>query len=233
MSDQNSTANQLDFSSVLAAAAHDMKNSLCLLLQAIEDLSHQLPDDNDKARNQVASVHYEASRLNTNLVQMLSLYRSELDALPITVDECFISDLFEDVIGANRLYTEQKSIQVDIEVDNDLTWYLDSELVFLLVNDVVINALRYGTSRIRLSAHSENQQLVMRVEDDGPGYPQEMLDKSLAQLSEFQVSQGRTGLGLYFARLIVEAHCRGQHTGKISLSNGGMLGGSVFEVKLP
>lgn len=223
----------IDFSTVLAAAVHDMKNSLFLLIQSIENLSKTLAPDNEEARNQVASVHYEATRLNTNLVQILSLYRAELEKLPITVDECFIKDLIEDIIGSNTLYINQKSIEMVIDIDDDLNWYLDSELIFILINDVIINAMRYGTSVIKISATTDVDYLTLCVEDDGAGYPDSMLNKSHFELADFELSQGRTGLGLFFAKLIASAHSQGDKVGDIALSNGGALGGSVFQVKIP
>lgn len=233
MSDPRQVTSSIDFSSVLAAAVHDMKNSLFLLIQSIEALSEAIPQDNHNAQEQVANVHYEASRLNTNLVQVLSLYRAELESLPITVDECFIKDLVEDVVGSNTLYVNQKHIDIAIDIDDDLSWYLDQELIYLLLNDVIINAMRYGTSKILISAYMNEDFLHMKVEDDGSGYPSTMLTKSHEALNDFELSQGRTGLGLFFAKLIANAHSQGQRAGSISLSNGGKYGGSVFEVKIP
>ncbi len=223
----------IDFSSVLAAAVHDMKNSLFLLLQSIEALSDALPEDNIAAQTQVANVHYEASRLNTNLVQILSLYRAELESLPITVDECFIRDLIEDVLGSNTLYINRKQIKIELDIEDELNWYLDEELIYLLLNDVIINAMRYGTSRMRVSACVISDFLHIKVEDDGRGYPPSMLTKNTEALSDFELSQGRTGLGLFFAKLIANAHSQDDKQGSILLSNGGSYGGSVFEVKIP
>ena len=234
MSSSKRVTSTIDFSSVLAAAVHDMKNSLFLLIQSIETLSDALSPHDTKAREQVASVHYEASRLNTNLVQILSLYRAELESLPITVDESFIKDLVEDVVGSNALYVSQKNIDISIDIEEDLSWYLDSELIYLLLNDVIINAMRYGTSKILVSAHvDDNDFVTLRIEDDGSGYPEDMLSKSHEDLCDFELSQGRTGLGLFFAKLIARAHSQGDKKGTIALSNGGCFGGSVFEVKIP
>ncbi|AXR06545.1 sensor histidine kinase [Salinimonas sediminis] len=234
MPDTPSSAPQnIDFSSVLAAAVHDMKNSLCLLIQSIEQLSETLDPANTQASNQVADVHYEATRLNTSLVQLLSLYRAQLDNLPITVDKCFIADLLEDVMGSVRLYKQRKAFSVEVECDENLSWYLDSELLYLLINDALINALRYGQQRIKLSAFCDDGYLVIKVEDDGNGYPEPMLRQSQTALADCVVSQGRTGLGLFFARLIANAHSQPDKTGSITLSNGGLYAGSVFEVKIP
>ncbi|QPG04290.1 HAMP domain-containing histidine kinase [Salinimonas marina] len=223
----------IDFSSVLAAAVHDMKNSLSLLIQSIEQLSEVIDAADNQANAQVASVHYEATRLNTSLVQLLSLYRTQLDTLPVTVEQCFIADLLEDVMGAVRLYKQHKNVSVSVQCDDDLSWYLDSELVYMLINDAIINALRYGKQHIQVSAFVEHDELVIKVEDDGEGYPLHMLKQSQTRMAEFTLSQGRTGLGIFFARLIASAHTRGQKKGRIILSNGGLYSGSVFEVKIP
>ena len=234
MSSSKQVSSTIDFSSVLAAAVHDMKNSLFLLIQSIETLSETLSPTNIEAKEQVASVHYEASRLNTNLVQILSLYRAELESLPITVDESFIKDLVEDVVGSNALYVAQKNITITTDIEDDLSWYLDSELIYLLLNDVIINAMRYGTSKIQVSATIDaSSYLSIKIEDDGVGYPESMLSKSHEALSDFELRQGRTGLGLFFAKLIARAHSQEDMEGTIALSNGGLLGGSVFEVKIP
>ncbi len=229
----NPPLHNIDFSSVLAAAVHDMKNSLCLLIQSIEQLSETLEEHNPQANAQVASVHYEATRLNTSLMQLLSLYRTQLDNLPVAVDECFIADLLEDVMGAVQLYKQHKAFSVQINCDEQLSWYLDKELVYMLINDAIINALRYGKQYITVSAFVKDEELVIKVEDDGEGYPPHMLKQSQTKLAEFTLSQGRTGLGIFFARLIAGAHTRGQKQGSISLSNGGAYSGSVFEVKIP
>ena len=75
--------------------------------------------------------------------------------------------------------------------------------------------------------------MTIKIEDDGRGYPEAMLTKSHEELCDFELSQGRTGLGLFFAKLIANAHSQGDKVGSIALSNGGSLGGSVFEVKIP
>ena len=233
MNAQKTMASSIDYSSVLAAAVHDMKNSLFMLIQSIDTLSEELTPDNNSAAAQLASVHYEASRLNTNLVQILSLYRAELNSFPITVDECFVTDLLDDVVGSNERYIAQRGIEVTVNADPELNWYFDRELIYLLINDVLVNALRYGKQTIAISATVEENYLVLRVEDDGAGYPQSMLERSHEELNDFQLSQGRTGLGLFFARLIASAHSQSDRKGEISLTNGGTLGGSVFEVKIP
>lgn len=225
--------NTIDFPSVLGAAAHDMKNALCLLLQSLEQLNQAIPTDNPQASQQLANVHYEAARLNTGLVQLLSLYRSKNEPLPLNINECFIDDLIEEVLASNQLYIQQKQIKVDIHIADELAWYLDADLVQLLLNDVLLNAMRYSSANMRLTAGVESDCLVIQLEDDGPGYPAQMLQANQDKIQQADISHGRTGLGLYFARLIAKAHQNQGQLGEITLSNGGHFGGSVFRLKLP
>ncbi len=229
---------ELDFSSIIAVAIHDMKNSLSLLLQSIDNTSDNVEEGNHVAHENINRIRYEASRMNTTLVQILSLYRADNNALPLNVDECFIVDLFEEVIGSNQAYMKSKNIQIHCDVSEDLSWYLDKDLVYLLVHDVLINAIRYGCENIYLQAklvHIDqfSEQLKITVSDDGCGYPQAMLDISEVQLDHFCISEGRTGLGLFFARLIANAHKNKGASGNIKLANDSVSGGSVFELTLP
>jgi K+-sensing histidine kinase KdpD len=223
----------IDFSAVLASAVHDMKNSLCLLTQSIENLGQSIQDTDLISREHLASSHYEAARLNTGLVQLLSLYRAGLDNLPLNIDEYDIEDLIENLVGTNESYLNHKNMILEVNQSADLVWYLDADLISILLNDVLINAMRYSQKNILLSVYVDDQQLVFKVEDDGPGYPESMLKANTINMQHFDIGQGRTGLGLFFARLIAQAHTKGQTKGTISLKNGGSLGGSVFILTLP
>lgn len=229
----HSITENLDFSSVIAVAIHDMKNSLSLLMQTIEQLAKQIPETDTSAREGINNVHYEANRMNITLVQVLSLYRSELDALPVNIDECFIIDILEELVESNRTYINQKDICVTINVHQDLCWFLDRELIYLMVHDVLINAIRYGCDHIEINAQEIDTRLHISVTDDGSGYPETMLEMATVNLSTFCISEGRTGLGLFFARLIAQAHKNKAESGFIKLSNDEKTGGSIFELSLP
>lgn len=223
----------IDFSTVLGSAVHDMKNSLCLLIQSIENLGQSMVNPDVITSEHFASAHYEAARLNTGLVQLLSLYRAGLDNMPLNIDEHYIEDVVEELKACNESYLNHKNMILEVEQSADLVWYLDADLVGILLNDVLINAMRYSKKQIRLSIYQEKEFLIFKVEDDGPGYPQSMLDANIITMQEYDISQGRTGLGLFFARLIAQAHTNEERQGMIKLENGGSLGGSVFELKLP
>ncbi|GAA0857374.1 HAMP domain-containing sensor histidine kinase [Aliiglaciecola litoralis] len=204
-----------------------------MLQQSIDALNLCIGTDNEQAKPMLSTAHYEAARLNTGLVQVLSLYRAEMENLPINEDECFIDDLLEDIFITHENYLGHKNMSLNVEQTPGLVRYLDKELITLLLNDILVNAMRYGQQKLLVSAFEDDGWLVIQVEDDGAGYPTRMLESNSALMQNLKISEGRTGLGLFFARLIAATHRRGDRQGEISFTNGGKLGGSVFTLKLP
>lgn len=98
------------------------------------------------------------------------------------------------------------------------------------LRNLVENGLRYG-GRARVSARVVDGTAHIRVEDDGPGIPEDSLARVFDPFVRLESSRSRetggTGLGLSIARTIVQAH-----GGEISLSNR-PGGGLTAEVTLP
>lgn len=227
------TNRTIDFSTVLASSVHDMKNSLCLLIQSIENLSDKLEMKGAEEAQELAGIHYEASRLNSNLLQILSLYREDCDSLPMNIDEYYLDEVLEELVAKNQLYIDNRQLNVSFEVEEDLVWYFDNELIANLLNDIFVNAMRYCQSTILVKAFEQDGLLKVQIIDDGAGYPANMLDKLLNGPSNFSITMSRTGLGLYFAKLIASKHVQDGRCGKIELENGGLYNGSVFTLTLP
>ncbi|NVK23807.1 MAG: HAMP domain-containing histidine kinase [Gammaproteobacteria bacterium] len=223
----------IDFSTVLASSVHDMKNSLCMLIQSIESLSARMSEKNIEGAQELAQIHYEAARLNTNLLQMLALYRARKDALPVDIDEWYLDEVLEELVAKNTLYIENKNLEVEFDIEDDLMWIFDNDLISNLLNDIFVNAMRYCQKKILLTAHEIDGVLQVQISDDGDGYPDNMLLSSTSRPADIELNLSRTGLGIYFAQMIANAHVRNGKTGNIELQNGGALNGSVFTLTLP
>ncbi len=224
---------KLDFATILAASVHDMKNSLFLLLQSIEQVAEEVKSPQPRSR--LADIHYETQRLNTGLIQLLSLYRQENDSLPVSKEEQFIDELADDIVANNQFYAQHHGVELVVEATHEGSWFFDLNLILVLLNDVVINALRYANQKVQvnLGINRVSNELIIEVLDDGPGYPQSMLDTYQVGPAGVVLSTGRTGLGIYFSHLIAQAHRDNGREGSITLSNDSPLGGSRFTLRLP
>lgn len=222
-----------DFATILSAAVHDMKNSLQLLLQSMSTVAEELGDT--PAARSLADIQYEAQRLNTGLIQLLSLYRNEHTSLPVNLESQLLDELLEDLVADAEFYSNHYAVTIDLDVPANLAWYLDKALVSVLLQDVLINALRYANQRVSVRAFTDEGQLHVEIRDDGPGYPAAVIERiarnaAADEPSSTLLQAGRTGLGLYFAGRIASAHQRQEQSGSIQLGNDR---GSIFTLRLP
>lgn len=227
------TPHKINYSKVLAAVAHDMKNSLTMMFQSLQTLSQQSEQEKIITAAQLSDINYQVQRLNGGLTQIMGLYQAEGDRLMINLQQALISDLIESVICQNDLYTQSTGMICELDVDVDLMWYLDNELISYLLDDVLSNAIRYSKEKIIIRARIINQQLEIDIIDDSNGYPEQMIKAAAAPLHQLDTEYGRMGIGLLFSRLIALSHRQHDVAGEIVLSNNSELGGSAFKIRLP
>ena len=223
----------IEFSTVLASSVHDMKNSVGMLLSSIEAILQHSPPANAIQAKDFSTLHYEASRINGELVQLLTLYRMDNHFLPLRIDQYYVIDVLEEQVARNVHLYETSGVQVELICDDNLYWYYDLDLIGGVIHNIIVNCIRYTQSKLRISAKVVDDFLCVSVADDGVGYPESMLSNPSHGVEDAQFSKGATHLGLYFADLIAGLHVQGNRQGFIELTNGGALGGGVFQLFIP
>lgn len=221
--------NNLDM--LLASCIHDMKNSIIMILNSVDEIQ----DDRDGSSNhekQLANLRYEASRLNNDLMHLLGVYRYEGNTLPLIIDETEVWELLHEVHLRNQVLIEKYGHKFELDCDEDEIWYCDYNLVASVINNIIVNTVRYTQSKILIKASVKNDMLCIQVNDDGSGYPENMLMEPY-EPQGINFRNGSTSLGLYFASCVAKLHRRKDQTGFIELSNGGELGGGLFSIYLP
>ncbi|UZE97408.1 sensor histidine kinase [Alkalimarinus alittae] len=221
-----------DFSMVMASSVHDMKNSLSMLLHSLELISDELPDEMKKS-GKVATLQYEAERVNNDLIQLLGVYRLENDKLSIHIDEHYIRDFLEEQAARYEVLLNSRSIKLNIECDDDLIGYFDRDMIAGIINNTLTNAARYTHDAITLKAYHHEGSTILEVSDNGTGYPASMCKSPGKVFKGIDFETGSTSLGLYFAYQVARLHKQSGQTGNIALENGGDLGGGIFRITLP
>lgn len=223
---------ELDFSFVLASSVHDMKNSLGMLLSSLEEIIEESDSKSDEQKHQISILQYEATRINTELVQLLSLYRFQNQSDVLKIDENYISDTIEDQIARNHMLFKTQDIELVVECEGDLVWYYDNDLIGNVIHNVLVNGTRYASKKMLLNVKLENDFLVIKIADDGNGFPDSMINAASLE-SDAHRDGNSTQLGLFFAAKIAGFHQQKGRKGSIQLSNGGALGGGVFTITIP
>lgn len=223
-----------DFNIILANTVHDMKNSVGMLLAALDEIDSRCPPDKCSSRDQFSQLRYEGKRLSSNLVQVLTLYRINESRYSPNITENDASDVLEECLLDNEGLLALKGIDIDMDCDeDDLQGFFDHDLICGLISSVINNAYKYANRRIRIGAQREEDYLALYVEDDGNGFPAFMLHEGAQDSPAVNFKSGSTGLGLYFAATIAGLHRHEGRQGFIRTRNNGIDGGGRFTLYLP
>mgnify|MGYP001172380836 CR=1 FL=1 len=231
----NMDPDDISFTDLIASSIHDMKNSLNVQISELEKISDQCKKVGDlQAYEDLGSVIYQANRMDSNLIQLLSLYKLDKAIYPIDIAECSMAEVIEDVLLQNKSIMDFKSISLTMDCDADCSWYIERDLVAGVLLNALNNAYQYTRDKIRVAAAIKDGFLELRVEDNGRGYPAFMLrDEAAAAGKGVNFLSGSTGLGFYFSAKVAKMHRNGHRQGMLIIENGGAFGGGCFVVRLP
>ena len=228
----------MNISTFVAAAAHDMKNSVSVIAAYLEDALAQLGQAGDAQPSPAAmstcQALYETQRVNGNLVQLMAIFKLQEGMYPFEPTEVMLDEFADEVLDRVRQLARLKGLELTCVAEEGLPgWFFDHDLVASVVVQCMFNSIRYARRKLRLSLQVREGQLEIEVADDGPGFPDFMLEQGFPSRQGIDLRTGSTGLGLFFSRMAAGLHKRGDRTGSTRLSNGGPLGGGRFVIALP
>ena len=220
------------FEDILASLIHDMKNSLGMVINTLEgldaDLAGAIAD-----RSKITALQHEAKRLNNNLMELLTLYKIENDRIAPNIEELNLGEFLEELAMENLATAEARGTKLSWECDPELNGYFDEGLIRGVINSLIGNGLRYTRGKLLISAGQDEGYLVLRVEDNGAGYPAAMLEAQDVRGSSESLAEGHTQLGIHFAGMVADMHRNRGRSGFVRLTNDHRLGGGCFSIWLP
>lgn len=229
------TAPKLDITTFLVASIHDMKNSISVTTALLEDLMQEAERQGLPIGKPLGQMFYESQRVSNSLMQLVSLYTIDQQFYPFDPKEYSVQEFAEEALARIAPLAQNRGITVQLNCAPELFWFFDRELLFSAVIPALHNGLRYAKAQLLLSIEVTDGLLVLRVEDDGAGYPLSMLEEQTDATPAHGISfaTGSTGLGLYFSSVIARMHRNRGRVGSTRLENGGQFGGGVFLLTLP
>lgn len=196
---------------VLASISHDFRTPLASILGAATSLI----DVGDKlapaARGDLlGQIKQEVEHLDGMVRNLLSMTRIDAGALELRKDWIDLREVADRVVSAARRRGAAQRITVALPADLPLV-HADAILIEQALSNIVGNAVVHTPSAasIAIDADVDRHTVSLRVRDDGPGIPPDLLprvfDKFVSVSAEGDRGE-RTGLGFAIARGIMEAH---------------------------
>ncbi len=210
---------------LLHSVSHELRTPIARLEFALELLDAKTEDPGQRKR--IAAMEGDVRELNDLVNELLDMARlgSEQALRRETVD---VAGLL--AAAAASLPPGAPMLTVEASADGG-TIEADPRLLGRALSNLLRNAQKYAGATIRLSARREAGKLVIAVEDDGPGIPEEERERVFEPFYRLDRSRDRAtggfGLGLSIARKAVLLH-----GGNVTVETS-ELGGASFKLTLP
>lgn len=197
---------------MLAGVSHDLRTPLTRLRLSLE----MLPAT-EEMEPDIHEMTADVQEMERMIGAYLAFARGEGTEQAEQVD---LSALLDDIAARAR----RTGANVTLAVPSGLVLALRVDAVRRAVTNLVENAHRHA-QRMILSAEVQGRSILVTVDDDGPGIPEDRRESVFRPFES--ATEGGTGLGLTIARDIVRAH-----GGDIALGIS-PLGGLRAQVRLP
>jgi signal transduction histidine kinase len=208
----------------LKAPLHALKNLFSAIKQEelpAEEIVELVPDV-------IKDLNY-ATWLTENL---LNWAKTQMHAESMHPHNINVEALLNEVMQQQRLQAELKNITIHKAIEKDLFIYADSDMVKLVVRNVLSNAIKFTPEggRVTIGTNAIHTYVEIFIEDNGDGMDEEALNK--INNNDYFTTRGTaneqgTGLGLMLCKEFLE-----KNKGQLHIeSEKGK--GSVFSFTLP
>jgi chemotaxis family two-component system sensor kinase Cph1 len=197
---------------LVAVVSHDLRNPLgviqmqaAVLLQAVGSGSEEF-----SRRIQTSADHIQRAvrRMNILIRDLLDLAKLEAGRFTLQCSPCQINELIEESLLILRRLAEAKRITLISELRGARV-SADRDRIFQVLSNLIGNAIKFTPERgsIFVRAETSNTEVRVTVSDTGPGIPVHQLANVFDRYWQARRSdQEGSGLGLFIAKGIVEAH---------------------------
>lgn len=192
-----------------ALLVHDLKNPISIVLSNLEFLERS-PRLNDEEREAIDDASIASHRTLRLLANLLDITRSEAGRLVLRRARVKLAELVAPVKERFQRLSAGRNVSMVLSIDPALEVDLDAELMTRVIENVIDNSLRFTPvgGRIVFYARRVDDHVNFGIGNSGPPIPTasrvSIFDK-FAQ-GDSNLRRSNIGLGLYFCRLVAEAH---------------------------
>ena len=195
------------------AIVHDLKNPLTSIMGCLSVLSSDTLDEMHSNKLIAIALHSCRSQLAL-LETLIDTNRLETGEIVLHRRSLSLAALLRECLDGVRGTAASLGVTLEEHVSDNLPDRIgvDSDLFPRVILNILHNALKYTPAggRVVLSAESNGEDFGFTIHDTGIGIPRAHIDRLFEKYYRVeggdQTSRRGSGLGLYFCRLVVEAH---------------------------
>lgn len=213
----------------ISDASHELRTPLTILKGEIE-VALRRERSNAELRAALASAGEETERMTELAEALLVLARSDTDGLPLRLEEVELDRVLARAAERFATSAEHSGAEIVVEAPADQRVTADRSRLEQALDNMLENALRYGSGTVTLAARTNGAGIEIHVTDEGNGFAEEFLPRAFERFS--RADRGRTGDGSGLGLAIVAAIARA-HGGAARARNDPVSGGADVWISLP
>lgn len=213
---------------------HEFKTPLATISLAVDAIRNEkVQADPNKMKYFSGIIKEENIRMNKHVETILQAALMEKQELKLNLVDLHVHDVIQHALDNHQLQLQDKEgvVELHLNAANDLVE--GDEVHFTnMVSNLVDNAIKYSKDKplIRITTHSTNKHVVIRVEDNGIGMSKESLKRIFEKFYRAHTGNLHNvkgfGLGMSYVKTVIDAH-----RGKIKVDS--TLGkGSSFTIEM-
>jgi signal transduction histidine kinase len=220
---------------LFSIVSHDLKNSMSGFSSIVNTINRKYDNfSTDEIKYYIGEISTSANAMKGLLRNLLDWSRSQQNLIKICPSEINVPLLVNECVAQVRQEIRQKEIVLKQDVDDDLTLFNDKNVVYAVVRNVLVNAVKYSFEGGLIEIESKKTDGITKitVKDHGVGMDEEKLallmnPNSFVKSEPGAAGEKGAGLGLMLTRELLE-----KVSGKMEVSS--VKGeGSSFCILLP
>ena len=199
--------NELFKNDFIANISHEIKTPLAIIITYAKALSNNNLNDEER-KEYLDSLKETCNRLNNLVNNILKLNKLENNNLQLDITRFNISDLLANQIVEFEYLMEQKNINLECDIEDDLYIYSEKSYLEIIFSNLISNAIKFTNNdgNIYIALNKINNNYIITIKDDGCG-----MDKYTGEHIFDKFYQGETshskegnGLGLALVKKVID-----------------------------
>ncbi|MBQ4109280.1 MAG: HAMP domain-containing protein [Clostridia bacterium] len=194
----------------VANVSHELKTPITTVKSYVETMIETPDLDNSMRKSFLSVVDKETDRMTRLVQDLLTLSRLDSNMIKENREYFDVAEAISDVVNSLAFEAEKHNHNMTFKTLNEIPpIYMDKDKLGQVLINLVSNAIKYTPDggEIKITAHSINDIVTIKVKDSGIGIPKKDLERIFERFYRVDKarsrSEGGTGLGLAIAKEII------------------------------
>ncbi|MCA9800972.1 MAG: PAS domain S-box protein [Cyanobacteria bacterium HKST-UBA02] len=219
-----------------STVSHELRTPLTAIRTALGLMESTVLEQVSHAKPVLDIACEEADRLIRLINDILDIRKIEAGKMDLQLKRLHANDIVRRAVDSIESLARDAGIDIETELEDGAILLADEDRLQQVLSNLLSNAIKFSPekSSVLVKVFEDRGKCRFEIRDDGPGIPDDEVEKLFGRFEQVSVRDGRskggTGLGLAIAKAIVE-----QHGGQIGVgkSDEQSKSGSIFWFELP